>query len=140
MKVSDAYKRNMLFNTYYAKRRVTGKLVAVLDGTYENCDLLLVEQPAYVLRSGDIHELIITDEAAQPGATVKTIAYLVFFEIITGGVIVAGDEVHIKGKIAGKIAGYEETHMPNHVNIVLTGVKISGRGLGLTLEEEVVIG
>lgn len=140
--MSDPYARNMFgsFNPYYAKQPVIGRLVVVLDGQYENRGLELIKPPSRALRQTEIHELIVTDEGAQPGSKVSNIAYTGFFEVIQGGVIVAGDTVKIGGQQVGKIAGYDETHMPNHLNIVMTGSKTSGREAKLAVAQEVVIG
>lgn len=140
--MSDPYGRNMFGekNPYYAKRQVEGRLLAVLDGTYEDRGLTLIKPPSRAVRAGEIHEVIITEEQARPGLQVNKIAYLAFFEVQRGGVIVSGDEVWVGKQLLGKIAGYDETHMPNHLNIVLTGVRKSGREYNLTLEEAVVIG
>ena len=52
-----------------------------------------------------------------------------------------GDEVKINGQVIGKIAGFDETHMPNHYNIVIYGTdRISGNERNLDLNDEVVIG
>ncbi len=140
--MSDPYARNMFgaFNPYYAKQPVMGRLVVVLDGVYENRGLELIKPPSRALRQTEIHELIGTAEAAQPGSKVNTIAYVGFFEVSQGGVIVAGDPVTIGGKVVGKIAGYDETHMPNHLNIVLHGDKNPGKDIGLSVADEVIIG
>jgi len=48
--------------------------------------------------------------------------------------LVAGDVLTIGGGIIGKIAGYDETHMPNHLNIVVVGSDFaSGFDRGLLL-------
>ncbi len=140
--MADPYARNMFGNTnpYYAKRPVTGKLAVVLDGIYDDRGLTLIKPPSRVIKTGEIHELIVTDENVRPGATVNRIAYLGFFEITSGGVIVAGDEIHIGNTAIGRIAGYDETHMPNHLNIVINGARFPGREIGLVLEADVVIG
>jgi len=95
--VSDPYARNMFgtFNPYYAKQPIVGRLVVVLDGVYENHGLELIKPPSRALRQTEIHELIVTDEGAQPGSKVNNIAYVGFFEVMQGGVIVVGNEVTI---------------------------------------------
>ncbi len=140
--MSDPYARNMFGNTnpYYAKRQVKGQLAVVLDGTYEDRGLALIKPPSRALKAGEIHELIITDEEAKPGSVVNGIAYLGFFEVLQGGVIVTGDEVRIGNQLLGKIAGYDETHMPNHLNIIMTGTRKPGREWQMVLEEAVTIG
>ncbi len=42
-----------------------------------------------------------------------------FFEIIKSGLIVAGDDVWIEDRLLGKLAGFDVTHMPNHINVVV---------------------
>jgi hypothetical protein len=140
--MTDPYARNMFgqFNPYFAKRPVVGRLVVVLDGTFDERGLQLIKPTSRALQSGEIHELIISDEPVIPGVTVNRIAYVGFMEVTRGGVIVAGDPVRIGEKLIGSIGGYDETHMPNHLNITLTGERISGREWDLCLEWDVVIG
>ncbi|MCX7780657.1 MAG: hypothetical protein N2491_07055 [Negativicutes bacterium] len=140
--MADPYARNMFGpnNPYFAKRPVKGKVVVVLDGAYDDRGLALIKPPSRALIAGEIHELIVTDEHKGPGETVNRIAYLAFIEITQGSVIVSGDPVVIGGKQVGKIAGYDETHMPNHLNIVLAGDKVSGKDQGFRLKDDIIIG
>lgn len=138
----DPYANNMFGkqNPYFAKKPVWGKVVVVLDGVYENRGLSLIKPPSRVLKRGEIHELILTDEQCSPGDTVNRIAYLAFVEVEQGSVIVQGDTVMIRDQEVGSIAGYDETHMPNHLNIVLKGKRIPGRELAIDVDATVVIG
>ena len=121
-------------NPYAKKRDVIGPLVVVLDGKLENRDLALIAPMSRCLCRGQVHELILTDEAsAKPGARVQQIAYLGFFAVDQEGVIVAGDEVLVDGKCVGHLAGFDETHMPNHLNIV---IRTDKRMTGVELESE----
>ncbi|MDR3560194.1 MAG: hypothetical protein P4N41_19545 [Negativicutes bacterium] len=122
-------------NPYAAKRAVLGPLAVVLDGRMDDRGLLLIKPISRCIRRHDIHELILTDEAeAKPGAVVNRIAYLGFVEIEQGGVIVEGDAVFLAGEKVGVLAGFDETHMPNHLNIVIrTETMISGSMLGARL-------
>lgn len=140
--MTDPYARNMFGNNnpYYAKRPVQGKVVVVLDGAYDDRGLSLMKPPSRALVSGEIHELIMTDEAKGPGEVVNKIAYLAFVEVSQASVIIAGDPVRIGDRLIGTIAGYDETHMPNHLNIVLKGSRESGRVMGIHLEDEITIG
>ena len=71
-----------------------------------------------------MHELQLTDEAdARPGTTVDRCAAIAFFEFKEGGLLVGGDTVIIAGKEIGTLVGFDETHMPNHLNIVLYGTE-----------------
>ena len=140
--MTDPYSRNMFGkqNPYYAKKPVFGRIVVVLDGVYENRGLNLIKPPSRALKNGEIHELILTDEQCFPGDTVNRIAYLAFVEITQGSVSVQGDTVMIGSQQIGTIAGYDETHMPNHLNIVLNGKRVSGREIEIRVDSTVVIG
>lgn len=140
--MSDPYERNMFkqFNPYFAKCTVVGRVVVVLDGNFDERGLQLIKPTSRVLKKNEIHEFILSDESLEPGGTVNRIAYLGFVEIIQGGVIVSGDPVIVGGKVVGKIGGFDETHMPNHLNIILAGDRISGRSMDLVLDMEFRIG
>ena len=135
---SDPYNRKMFkADPYYAKSILAGKLAVILDGQYPERGLKLIPQPSRAICRYQVHELIVTDEVAGPGDTVDPIAYLGFVEFYQGGVLVAGDRVMVDGEDIGAVCGFDETHMPNHLNIVLRGERISGRGRKLSLGQEV---
>ena len=131
MATIDPYKAGFFKKNPYAKKRdITGSLVVVLDGKLEGRGLKLMTPISRALNKNEIHELILTDQMdAGPGKTVDNIAYLGFFEVQQGSVMVAGDELYLKDVFIGEIAGFDETHMPNHLNIIikteqlLTGVE-----------------
>jgi hypothetical protein len=80
-----------------------------------------------------------TDEPdAAPGREVNRVGYLGFVEILDGGVIIKGDEVLLDDELIGHIAGFDETHMPNHQNIVIAGdSRATGAERGIRLESRV---
>jgi hypothetical protein len=128
-------------NPYAKKKALKGNLVVVLDGKYEERGLQLIPQPSRCLVADEVHELILTDEAKKPGDVVNKIAYIGFFVVRESTVITVGDEVKINGQVIGNIAGFDETHMPNHYNIVIYGEeRTSGNERNLDLDDEVVIG
>ncbi len=126
-------------NPYAAKTDVTGSLVVVLQGTMADRGLELIKPISRCIRRHDIHELILTDEPdARPGSRVDRIAYLGFAAIDAGGVIVSGDEVRVNGRYIGTLVGFDETHMPNHLNIVIRDDRLAdglarGAGLGMSV-------
>lgn len=140
--MTDPYKKGMFkANPYAKKKTMKGNLVVVLDGKYEERGLQLIPQPSRCLISDEVHEMILTDEDKKPGETVNKIAYIGFFTVKESTVIIVGDQVKINGQVIGKIAGFDETHMPNHYNIVIYGKeRISGNERNLDLNDEVVIG
>lgn len=133
---NDPYAKGKFKANPYAKKiDVTGELVVVLDGRMDDRGLLLIKPISRCVCKHEVHELILTDEAAAPGCEVNRIAYLGFCVIEQGGVIVSGDEFFAGGRLLGWLAGFDETHMPNHLNIVIktdniqTGIEL-GAELG----------
>jgi hypothetical protein len=56
-------------------------------------------------------------------------------------VVCAGDVVTVDGKVIGTIAGYDYTHMPNHMNIVISAPSLqSGEELGIQLGQAFTVG
>jgi hypothetical protein len=125
---------------YRAKRPVEGRLVCVLDARSERRGMQLTAHPSRAVPAGEIHEVALTDEAsAAPGARVDRVAYLGFAEIVRGGVILVGDRVTVGEQEVGRVVGFDETHFPNHLNILLYAPRRdTGGGLGLQLEAPVV--
>ena len=140
---TDPYARKLIKHDFFhAKRPVAGTVVVVLDGYLDNRSLSLIPPISRAYPEHAIVELIATDEAAvAPGGSVQAIAYLGFVELLTSGVIVVGDEVVVGGQVVGTIAGYDDTHMPNHQNVVVSVAKrVSGKDLGWVVGERVEIG
>lgn len=130
----DPYKSGQFKKSpYYLKSDLTGKLVVTLTTTFETRGLQLIAQPSRCICTNQIHELILSDEQGiGPGSTVNKIAYVGFVEIEQGGVITSGDAVLYNDELIGHIAGFDETHMPNHYNIVLRAdERKTGEDLGL---------
>lgn len=135
----DPYADNKLDTRYpcAAKSDVNGELRVILDARAQNRGLELAVYPSRAVIKHEIHELILTTEStAEPGAVVNDISYLGYFEVLDGGVLWAGDRVLVNDKPIGTLAGYDMTHFPNHMNIV---IKIDG-GLYTGLEAGLKLG
>ena len=140
--MGDPYAQKMTNRTFFAaKSDVKGRIVTVLRGTLESRGLHLILPISRAYSGGTIVEFISTDEAgAAPGGTVDAIGYVAFVELTTSGVLLVGDTIEIAGKPIGTIAGYDDTHMPNHQNIILkTQRRVTGEGLGFRSGDEVLI-
>lgn len=138
--MKDPYKIGMfLSNPYYAKSDIQGRLMVVLDGKLENRGMELITQISRCVLRNEIHELIASDEPGLgAGSKVEKVAYLGFVEIYQAGVLTIGDEVLWAGQTIGTVAGFDETHMPNHLNIVVSaGERRSGAELKLHLGDSV---
>jgi hypothetical protein len=139
---ADPYVKNLGRENFYAhKSAIHGRLVVVLRGRVPDRALEIIPQRSRVVLAGEVHELIATDErGAGPGRTINSIAYLGFVEFSNGGVLLAGDELRVGGRPIGHLAGYDYTHMPNHMNIIVAVDTLgSGEELGLALDAPVVV-
>lgn len=138
----DPYAQKLVNRTFYAaKSDIRGRIAVVLRGLLENRNLNLITPISRAFPVGTIIELIGTDEEnAGPGGTVQRIAYIGFVELLDGGVLLTGDPVSIKGVRVGTIAGFDDTHMPNHQNTILRMEKrIAGADLGFVPGDPVCI-
>ena len=106
--------------------------VGVLDSRRESRGLSLIHPRTRCVRRYEIHELILTDERdAGPGATINRCHYLGFVEFQAGGILVEGDALVIDGQTVGTLAGFDESHFPNHYNVVIKGPRlVTGIELG----------
>lgn len=124
----------------YPRSEIAGVLVGVMRLKLLDRGMMLIKPWTRAIRRFDVHELILTDEAAGPGDTVARCAYLGFAEFSQGGVAMSGDELWIDGARVGTIAGFDETHMPNHQNIVVNGdALLTGIERGLRLQAPLVV-
>jgi len=132
----DPYKIGLIKRVHLAKKsRVFSKLVAIMDMEVKKRGLQLIPSYTRALLKNEIHELIITDEKdAGPRKKVDNISYLGFVEIKEGGIVAIGDKVYLDGKIIGEVAGFDDTHMPNHWNIV---IKSSEKATGMEINAPV---
>jgi len=112
--------RRITPSVYGDKRPVEGEVVAVLHVMFEDRGLEFIKTKSRTVKLNEIHELMITDELdAAPGGGADRVRAIAFFEITKSGLIVLGDNVSINGEKLGTLAGYDVTHMPNHINVVV---------------------
>jgi len=123
----------------YPRRALRGTLVAVLSFRRQQRGLRLIAANTRAIRRGEIHELLVTDESgAAPGGTVDRVAGIAFVEFTLGGILGETDRVVLGDEALGEVVGFDESHMPNHQNIVLRAAALlSGMERGLALEAKV---
>jgi hypothetical protein len=98
----------------------SARVLGVMELQREDRGFALIAAPTRCIRSGEVHELIVTDEAdARPGHRVNRCWYLGFVVFDEPGVMVTGDRIEFAGGLLGTVAGFDECHFPNHLNIVL---------------------
>ncbi len=124
---------------YVARRPARGHLVALMDGAVEQRGFQLVGYPTRGLRAGELHELVVTDQpGVDTGARIDRVAYQGFVEITQAGVAVRGDRLVVGGQEIGVLVGFDECHMPNHLNVVAYSADWrGGRTRGLALGDAV---
>jgi hypothetical protein len=115
------YDPNLITPSVYGDRRpVIGDVVALLHVTFEERGLKLIQSKSRAFVKDEIHELMITDEeGAAPGGGTDRVSAVAFFEVKGGGLIVVGDRLTLNDGFLGVVAGYDMTHMPNHMNVLL---------------------
>src|SRR5699024_6241481 len=127
-------------NVHYLRRSLVGEVVAVMAGHIDSRGLKLIPQPTRALRKYDIVELIATEEKPNNEGTINSISYIGFFEIKKGGVVKKGDYLMINDKFIGEIVGYDETHSPNHLNMIVEMEnKQSGKEMHIDINNKVKI-
>ena len=125
---------------YAAKSEVVGKIVCVLDARSEERGMQLMLHPSRAVCRGEIHELAVTDDTqAGPESTVERVAYVAFFSVEQGGIVLVGDKVEINGTELGALVGFDNTHFPNHLNLLVRNSDPkTGPELGLRLGDPIV--
>ena len=125
---------------YVDKSDVAGRVVCILDARSENRGMELSIHPSRAVLKGEIHELVATDDLqAGTGQVVDRVAYIGFFEVEKGGIILVNDRVTVEGQEVGQVVGFDFTHAPNHLNILIrTATPMTGPELGLKLGGRVV--
>ncbi|PIN85098.1 MAG: hypothetical protein COV47_03925 [Candidatus Diapherotrites archaeon CG11_big_fil_rev_8_21_14_0_20_37_9] len=95
------------------------------------------------IKAGDIHELLVSTEyTGNHNETLNSFVYLGFFDFKKGGVIEIGDQVTTtSGALIAEIIGFDDTHLPNHINIVAKSKdNKTGEEFGLKPGQKVFIG
>jgi hypothetical protein len=120
---------------------LNGRFAGVLNSKRFQRGLMLIQPKTRCIRKFDIHEFVITDEMdAAPGCGVDRFFGVGFVEFNSGGVIAQGDRVEVGGVTVAEVAGFDETHAPNHLNIVLrTPAPRTGIELGIKPGDPVMI-
>jgi hypothetical protein len=137
----DPYVSKILKKSLYANKKVIkGNIVVMLGSIIKKRGLNLIIPHSRVVKKNEIHEIMTTSEKnAAPGEVVNNVAYIGFFEVNEGGVIITADDVYIEGKLIGKVIGFDDTHMPNHQNIVLYSPENkTGPELNINLNDEIL--
>ncbi len=114
---------------YRSKKEILGKIVAILDLIIEKRGMQLIAPISRAIFKHSICELALTDEdTAGPGQLVNHVGYLGFVEVKAGGVAVVGDSISLCEKLTGRLVGFDTTHAPNHLTLVVKGDEVTTGG------------
>ena len=82
------------------------------------------------INAAEVHEFI--NVGPDPSYPVDHVEYYGFATFDSSGVLAVGDSLICDGTSLGTISGFDETHMPNHYNILIAGPTLeNGRSLDL---------
>ncbi len=124
------------------KRPLAGVFVALMTYSRTDRGMRLIGFQTRCIRAGDIHEIVTTDQSdAVLGDQIDRVGYLGFAEITAGGVMEIGDPVRIAGTLIGRVLGFDDTHFPNHYNILIaTDRLLTSQDIHLNLECPIAFG
>lgn len=127
------------FPQQWLRPQVEGRWVAILNHRRESRAMQVTEWQTRAIRRGDIHELMTTPHPSA-GGRVDLVYYLGFAEF-GAGIIAVGDGIWTEGgELLGVIIGFDETHAPNHLNIVLESNScLPGQQRGLMPSERLFV-
>jgi hypothetical protein len=118
------------------KRTIKGKFVAIMNFSNPKRGINLTEFKTRCLLKSEIHEFILCAEDTDPSKPIDKVFYLGFGELLEGGVMEIGDTLYLGDKPFGTILGFDETHFPNHYNILITTKHLqTGLELGVKAED-----
>jgi L-arabinose 1-dehydrogenase len=123
-----------------AKDEATAAVVKLLFHSRTDRGMTLSPWATRCIRVGEVHELVTTtDRPARSGDRVDRVGFLGFAEFQRATVIGRGDAVWLgHRKRIGTIVGFDECHMPNHLNILIeTDQLITACDIDLRLGEEI---
>lgn len=100
------------------KMDLIGKLITVHGTIRENRKIEPMIQRTRVVNKGEAHELLI-GKNYKKGEMIEDTAYIGFVEFLETGLLKQGDKLYIRWQEVGRIIGFDDTHMPNHLNIII---------------------
>lgn len=102
------------------KPPIASTLCSVHGTRRSNRGMKPIIQKTRCVEQGSIHEIIIVEEGVlREKGIVQDTAYIGFTQFLTGGLLECGDLVYLNNMPLGELAGFDDTHMPNHLNILI---------------------
>jgi hypothetical protein len=108
-----------MHSLFSEKIRIRGRWVAVMNHARNDQAMVLNPFRIRCLKPGDIHEFVVCSQEPAAGEPIGAVACLGFGEIVAGGVVEVGDPISMGEELIGKIAGFDDSCMPNYFTIVI---------------------
>ena len=107
---------------YASKLPLRLTLVAVMPDTRKDRNLKLSEFVTRCFAKHEIHEFLVANEwDGNRDKVFNDVSYIGFMRFDQGGVIAVGAKILTEdGQVVGEVIGFDLTHAPNHMNIVLS--------------------
>jgi hypothetical protein len=102
------------------KSIVRGVMVATLRHRRNDRGLKPAPWRTRCLLEGEIHEFILCPPSDDADPVFNEVSYLGFAKITHAGVVEIGDELRAGAEVIGTIRGFDDTHAPNHYNILVS--------------------
>jgi predicted dehydrogenase len=121
--VADAYararaKERRLRTT--SKAPVSAELVKLLHHRRDDRGMVLSPSRSRCIAAGELHELVTTtDRPSAPGDPVDVVGFIGFAAFKAPAIVERGDAVWLADRQIGVVAGFDECHAPNHLNIII---------------------
>lgn len=125
---------------FVARKELVGRWVAIMDHVRTNRNLTLQDYQTRCVLAGAVHEFLLSEHHDRLGP-INHVKYLGFGEFLNAGVIAIGDELWLSRDMCiGCVMGFDETHMPNHQNLVFrTATARTGADLNLVPDQQFTI-
>lgn len=103
-----------------SKLPVSTRVVRLLFHVADDRGMRLSPSGSRCIPVGQIHELVTTtDRPTNAGDIVDNVGFLGFVEFKDPAMLCRGDEVWLGDLRIGTLAGFDESHFPNHYNILI---------------------
>lgn len=112
-----------------SKRPLAAHLVKLMFHTRQERGMALSPWGSRAIRAGDVHELVTTtDRPRRAGDRIDHVGFIGFAAFARPGLIERGDEVWVGDRRVGTVAGFDECHAPNHLNVVVDADRLCSAG------------
>jgi hypothetical protein len=116
---------------------IQAQFVAILGHYHVSRGMIASPYQTRCIQKGEIHELVYVYENEKGLIDLNDAWYLGFVEFQAGCVLAKGMKMNIVGEPSGTLIGFDVTHEPNHLNILIAEKKPqTGTARGLSINDE----